>query len=56
MEERKKRGPHYKNGMPKEKRFTIRLDEKEHQEFIEKAKKKNMTIAEYLRYLVKKDK
>lgn len=37
-------------------RFTIRLNKEEHEEFIKKAKKKGMTISEYLRYLVKKDK
>ena len=37
-------------------RFTIRLNKEEHEEFIKKAQKKGMTISEYLRYLVKKDK
>lgn len=37
-------------------RFTIRLNKKEHQEFIKKAKRKNLSIAEYLRYLVENDK
>ena len=49
-----------KKGMKKEngkiKRFTIRLTEEEHQEFIKKATSKNMKISEYLIFLVKKDK
>ncbi len=37
-------------------RFIVRLDKKERQELDEKAKKNNMTSAEYIRYLIKKDK
>lgn len=48
------KGSKKENG--KVKRFTIRLTENEHQEFIRKSKKNNMTISEYLIYLVKKDK
>ncbi len=49
-----KKGTKKENG--KTTRFTIRLTEEEHREFIEKAKKNNMNISEYLIYLVKKDK
>ena len=49
-----KKGTKKANG--KTTRFTIRLTEQEHQEFTEKAKKRNMNISEYLIYLVKKDK
>ena len=49
-----KKGIKKENG--KTKRFTIRLSEEEHQEFIKKATSKNMKISEYLIYLVKKDK
>lgn len=48
------KGSKKENG--KVKRFTIRLTEEEHQEFIKKAKKNNKNISEYLIYLVKKDK
>jgi len=48
------KGSKKENG--KEKRFTIRLTKEEHKEFIEKSKKNNMNISEYLIYLVKKDK
>ena len=40
----------------KTKRFTIRLTNEEHKEFIEKSKKHNMNISEYLIYLVQNDK
>lgn len=40
----------------KTKRFTIRLTEEEHKEFVEKASKKNMSISKFLIYLVKKEK
>lgn len=56
MEEGKKRGPHYQSGIPKDIRLTVRLDKEEHQDLKEKAQKKNMSIAEYIRYLVKNDK
>lgn len=48
------KGSKKENG--KTKRFTIRLTEEEHQEFIKKATKHNMNISEYLIFLVKKDK
>lgn len=41
---------------PRTIRLSLRLDKKEHEELKEKAKKKNMTISEYLRYLFKNDK
>lgn len=56
MGENKKRGPHYQSGIPKNIRLTIRLDKDEHQELKQKAKDKKMSIAEYIRYLVKNDK
>lgn len=40
----------------KSKRFTIRLTEEEHQEFIKKSSRMNMKISEYIIYLMKKDK
>lgn len=49
-----KKGSKKENG--KTKRFTIRLTEEEHQEFIAKAKKQNMSISQFLIYLVKKEK
>ncbi len=56
MKEEKKKGPHYKSGIPKNIRLTIRLDKVEHKEMQDKAEKNGMSIAEYIRYLVKKDK
>lgn len=41
---------------PRTIRFAVRLDEKEHKELIEKAKKNKMKCAEYIRHLIKKDK
>lgn len=40
----------------KVKRFTIRLTEKEHQEFVSKAKKHDMSITQFLIYLVQNSK
>lgn len=48
------KGSKKENG--KSKRFTIRLTEEEHQEFIKKSEQKNMSISQYLIYLVKNDK
>ena len=36
-------------------RFTVRFSKKEHEELIKKAQKKEMGLAEYIRYLIKKD-
>lgn len=44
------------SGKPKNIRFGIRLTEEEHREIKEKAKKKGMSIAEYIRYLIEKEK
>ena len=44
------------SGKTKSIRFGIRLNEKEHQELSETAKKNGMSIAEYIRYLIEKDK
>lgn len=41
---------------PRTIRFGVRLDEKEHQELLEKAKKNNMKAAEFVRCLIKKAK
>lgn len=56
MEEKKKMGRPLTSEEPRTIRLSLRLDKKEHQELLEKATKKGMSIAEYLRYLVKKDK
>ncbi len=53
--DKNKRGPHYQTGLPKDIRLTIRLDKEEHQELTNKAKSYNMNIAEFIRYLVKKE-
>ncbi len=55
MKENKKGRP-YQSGIPKNIRLTLRLDENEHKILQDKAKKNNMNIAEYLRYLIEKDK
>lgn len=41
---------------PRTIRFAVRLDEKEHQELQDLSKKNNMTSAEFIRYLIKKEK
>ena len=41
---------------PRTIRFAVRLDEKEHQELQQLAKQNNMTSAEFIRYLIKKEK
>lgn len=51
-----KMGRPFLSGVPKTIRLTVRLDENEHQELQKKAKKNGMGIAEYIRYLIKKDK
>ena len=56
MKDNKKFGRPYITGKPKTINLSVRFDEKEHQELKEKAEKNNMKIAEYIRYLIKKDK
>lgn len=56
MEEKKKMGRPLTSEKARAIRFNVRLDEKEHQELLEKARKNNMKAAEYIRYLIKKDK
>lgn len=56
MEGKKKMGRPLTSEEPRTIRLSLRLDNKEHQELKEKAEKKNMNIAEYIRYLVKNDK
>lgn len=56
MNNKKKKGRPPMSDKSKTIRFGIRLNEDEHQEFIKKAAKKGMTVADYIRYLVKKDK
>ena len=41
---------------PRTIRFAVRLDEKEHDELKQLAKKNNMTSAEFIRYLIQKEK
>ena len=56
MREKKKMGRPLTAGATRDIRFTIRMAENEHQEIQKKASGKGMSIAEYIRYLVKKDK
>ena len=57
VESQKKKGRSFANKQyAKNKRYTIRLDDEEHKDWQEKANKRNMSISDYLRYLVKKDK
>lgn len=56
MENKKKFGRPYITGKPKKINLSVRLDESEHQELQNKARKNNMGIAEYIRYLIEKDK
>ena len=51
-----KMGRPYISGNPKTIRLTVRLDENEHKELIKKAKTNNMGVAEYIRFLIKRDK
>lgn len=57
MEENEKvMGRPFITGKPKTIKITVMLDETEHQELKNKAKKSNKTISQYLRDLVKEDK
>lgn len=56
MQEKKKMGRPLTAGDTRNIRFTIRLADNEHEEIKRKAKEKGMSIADYIRYLVKKDK
>lgn len=56
MDSKKKMGRPLTSEKTRDIRFNVRLDEKEHQELIQKAKQHNMKAAEYIRYLIKKDK
>lgn len=57
MEENKKVvGRPLTSEKPRTIRFAVRLDEKEHRELQELAKQNNMTSAEFIRYLIKKEK
>lgn len=51
-----KMGRPYITGKPKNIKTTVLLDEEEHKLLKQKAEKKGMGIAEYIRYLIKKDK
>lgn len=53
---KEKKGRPFITGQPKEINLSVRLDKNEHEELKKKAKKNNMGIAEYIRYLIKKDK
>lgn len=54
--ENEKKGRPFITGKPKNIKITVMLDEEEHKIIKEKAKKNNMTMSEYLRFLAKKDK
>jgi len=56
MKEDKKIGRPFTSGKPKNIKTTVLLDEDEHKELQKKAKENGMGIAEYIRYLIKKDK
>ena len=56
MEKNKKMGRPLTSKEARTIRFTVRLDKKEHQELLKKSKTYNMTSAEYIRYLIKKNK
>lgn len=56
MEDKKKVGRPYTSGKPKDIKTTVLLDKEEHEELKKKAEKNGMGIAEYIRYLIKKDK
>lgn len=56
MNNKKKMGRPLTSEKVRDIRFNVRLDEKEHQELLEKSKRHNMKAAEYIRYLIKKDK
>lgn len=56
MENKKKMGRPLTSDSARDIRFTVRLSKKEHQDLQEKAKKNNMGIAEYIRYLIQKEK
>lgn len=56
MEEKKQTGRPVANEEAREIRFGIRMNKKEHEELKNKAKKNNMSVADYIRYLVEKDK
>ena len=53
MENKKKMGRPLTSDELRTIRLSLRLDKKEHQELTLKAKKNNMNIAEYIRYLIK---
>lgn len=55
MKEKKKMGRPLTANQIRNIRFTVRMAENEHQEIKKQAEKYNMTIAEYIRYLVKED-
>lgn len=56
MQKEKKMGRPLTSDSVRDIRFTVRLDKKEHQELLEQAKNNNMNAAEYIRYLIEKDK
>lgn len=56
MEKENKKGRPFITGKPKKIKITVMLDEEEHKELKLKANKNNLTISEYLRSLMKKDK
>lgn len=56
MKKKGKMGRPLTSEKPRTIRFNVRLDEKEHQELLEKSKRHGMTSAEYIRYLIKQSK
>lgn len=56
MKEEGKKGRPYASGKPKKINVSVRFDEDEHKELAKQAKKNNMGIAEYIRYLIEKNK
>ena len=56
MENKKKMGRPLTSDSVRSIRFTVRLSKEEHQELTRKAKKNGMGNAEYIRYLIEKDK
>ena len=56
MDNKKKMGRPLTSDGVRDIKFIVRLDRTEREELDKKAKKNNMTSAEYIRYLIKKDK
>lgn len=56
MEKEIKKGRPYVSGKPKKINVSVRFDEDEHKELTKQAEKYNMGVAEYIRYLIQKNK